>query len=91
MKADSVETLIIPTREAAFDPFVIETIRKAKVLWIAGGNQADYVVHWKGTPVIDAIHGVIAGGRRWGGRVLGSPSWGASSTRRSSTPGPRAT
>lgn len=53
---DSVETLIIKTRAAASDPFVVDKILKAEVLFIAGGDQYDYVKYWKGTPVEDAIH-----------------------------------
>jgi cyanophycinase len=71
LTADSVATLIIPSREAAFEPFVIETIRNAEALWIAGGDQAHYVTHWQGTPVIDAIHAVIAGGAPVGGTSSG--------------------
>ncbi|MCE3261195.1 MAG: Cyanophycinase and related exopeptidase-like protein [Pseudoduganella sp.] len=51
----SVETLVIPSRSAASDPFVIERIRGAEALFIAGGDQADYVNYWQGTPVQAAI------------------------------------
>jgi cyanophycinase len=51
----SVETLVIPSREAANDPFVIERIRNAEELFIAGGDQADYVTFWQGTPVQAAL------------------------------------
>ena len=54
--ADSVETLIIKSREAASDPFVVNKIRSAEALFIAGGDQYNYVKYWKGTPVEDAIH-----------------------------------
>ena len=51
----SVETLIIPSRKAAHDPFVIARIRAADALFIAGGDQSDYLRYWKNTPVQDAI------------------------------------
>lgn len=51
----SVETLVIPSREAASDPFVIEHIRNAEALFIAGGDQSDYINFWQGTPVQAAI------------------------------------
>jgi len=51
----SVETLVIPSREAANDPFVIEHIRNAEALFIAGGDQSDYINFWQGTPVQTAI------------------------------------
>jgi cyanophycinase len=57
---DSVETLVLQNRSASFDPFVLQTIRNAEALFIAGGDQSDYVDHWKGTPVEDAIHELAA-------------------------------
>ncbi len=48
---DSVETLVIKTREAASDPFVLERVAKADALFIAGGDQSDYIRLWKGTPL----------------------------------------
>ena len=56
---DSVATIIIKNRTAASDPFVIEKIRSAEALFIAGGDQYNYVEYWKGTPVEDAIHYLI--------------------------------
>ena len=53
---DSVETIVIKNREAASDPIVIEQIRNAEAIWIAGGDQSNYVRFWKDTPVEDAIH-----------------------------------
>ncbi len=53
---DSVETLVLKNRSASSDPFVVQTIRNAEALFIAGGDQSNYVNQWKGTPVEDAIH-----------------------------------
>ena len=52
---NSVATLIIPNRTAASDPFVIRTIQNAEALWIAGGDQSNYINFWKGTPVETAL------------------------------------
>ena len=52
----SVETLVIPSREAANHPFVVRRVRQAEALFIAGGNQGDYVRSWKGTALERAIH-----------------------------------
>ncbi len=73
---DSVETLVFGNREAASDPFVIETIRNAEALFIAGGDQSRYVRFWQDTPVEDAINHVAAkpapiGGTSAGMAVLG--------------------
>jgi cyanophycinase len=70
-KTNSVATLIIPNREAAEDPAVAETIRKAEVLFIAGGDQANYIRGWKGTPVESAINEEIAAGKPIGGTSAG--------------------
>lgn len=73
---DSVATIIFSDRMAASDPFVIDTIRQAEALFIAGGDQSNYVRFWKGTPVEDAIHFVAAkpapiGGTSAGMAILG--------------------
>ena len=68
---NSVATLIIPNRAEASDPFVISTIQNAEALWIAGGNQADYINFWKGTPLQDAVNALIARGVPVGGTSAG--------------------
>lgn len=74
---DSVETLIITARTGASDPFVVNKIRNAEAVWIAGGDQSDYINLWKGTPVADAINYVAntkmvpVGGTSAGLAVLG--------------------
>jgi cyanophycinase len=69
--ANSVATLIIPDREAAENPAVAEIIRKAEVVFIAGGDQANYIRGWKGTPVQAAINDDIAAGKPIGGTSAG--------------------
>ncbi len=70
-KANSVATLIIPDREAAEDPAVAQIIRKAETLFIAGGDQANYIRGWKGTSVEVAINEDIAAGKPIGGTSAG--------------------
>jgi cyanophycinase len=70
-KANSVATLIISDRTAAENPIVAETIRKAEVLFIAGGDQANYIRGWKGTAVEKAINDHIAAGKPVGGTSAG--------------------
>src|ERR1700739_3363737 len=64
---NSVATLIIPNRAAASDPFVISPIQNAEALWIAGGDQSNYINFWKGTPVEDWLNALIARGVPIGG------------------------
>ncbi|MGD9962571.1 MAG: cyanophycinase [Thermoplasmata archaeon] len=68
---DSCETIIFLKDEACFDEFVLDKIRCAEALFIAGGNQWDYVRMWKGTPVEDAIHDVLSKGAPIGGTSAG--------------------
>ena len=60
--ANSVATLIIPTSTAANDSRVAEIIQKAEAIWIAGGDQSDYINYWKGTKVQSALNAQIAKG-----------------------------
>ncbi len=69
---DSVETLVLKNRAASFDDFVLQTIRNAEALFIAGGDQSDYVNNWKGTPVEDAIHELATRGVPIGGTSAGT-------------------
>ena len=81
---DSVETIVFSNRAAASDPFVIDRIRRAEAIFIAGGDQSNYVRFWKGTPTEDAIHEVVAkpapiGGTSAGMAILGEFSYSAMS------------
>ena len=68
---NSVATLIIPDRQGAQDPAVAEIIRRAAVLFIAGGDQANYIRGWKDTPVASAINANVAAGKAIGGTSAG--------------------
>ena len=68
---DSVATIVFKNRNAAFQPFVIDTIRNAEALFIAGGDQSKYVQFWKNTPVEDAINFVAAKPAPIGGTSAG--------------------
>jgi cyanophycinase len=73
---DSVETIVFDGGAATADPFVIRTIRNAEAVFIAGGDQSNYIRHWKDTPVEDAINHVAAkpapvGGTSAGMAVMG--------------------
>ena len=75
-KQNSVATLSVASAEAANDPFVADTIRKAEALFISGGDQAHYVKYWKPSPMRAAIQelidrGVPVGGTSAGLAILG--------------------
>lgn len=55
-KVNSVETLLIDSRQVACDPDVARKLRNAEALFIAGGDQGKYAEYWKDTPVAGAIN-----------------------------------
>jgi cyanophycinase len=68
---DSVATLVISTVAAANDPFVAQTIRDAEAIFIAGGDQANYIDIWTDTGVESAIYEAMARGAPIGGTSAG--------------------
>jgi cyanophycinase len=68
---NSVATLIVPSRAAAMDPFVAQTIRRASALFIAGGDQANYMNFWSKTPMQAAQNEAIGRGVPIGGTSAG--------------------
>jgi cyanophycinase len=77
--ANSVAILIVPDAAAANDPFVITTIANAEAIWIAGGDQSNYINYWSGgtTSVQYALNqkinsraGVVIGGISAGMNIL---------------------
>lgn len=87
VSVNSVETIRFDGPTAAEDPYVIQQIRNAEVLFIAGGDQFDYYEYWKDTPIQEAINylinekGVTVGGTSAGMAILGgayyTPSGGS--------------
>ena len=57
---NSVETLLINSREKALLPETGQRIRQAEAVFIAGGDQASYVNFWADSEVSAAIHYLIA-------------------------------
>ncbi|WP_404340727.1 Type 1 glutamine amidotransferase-like domain-containing protein [Pseudoalteromonas mariniglutinosa] len=71
MAADSVETLIIDNRKKANDDYVDWAIRSAEFVWVAGGDQSDYLNQWQGTKVQSAVQHVFDKGGVIGGTSAG--------------------
>lgn len=76
-KVSSVETLKIDSRDLANNDSVVRIIRNAEMLWIAGGDQSNYIKFWRGTKTDDAINYLInkkkapVGGTSAGCAILG--------------------
>jgi cyanophycinase len=75
---NSVETILIDSRAKADLTSVTDKIRNAEALFIAGGNQWDYVNYWKNSATESAINyllnskKVTVGGTSAGLAVLGN-------------------
>jgi len=73
----SVETLLINSRTLADDEGVARIIRNAELLFIAGGDQSDYMNFWRGTKTAEAINYLLntkkapVGGTSAGCAILG--------------------
>lgn len=59
VQVNSVRTFLIPSVADANDSFVVQTVRKAEALWIAGGDQWTYVSNWKNTALNNAINYLV--------------------------------
>lgn len=69
---DSVETLVITSAKDSNTAAVEDTVRKAEVVFFAGGDQCDYVKYFKGTRVETAVESVYARGGGVGGTSAGT-------------------
>jgi cyanophycinase-like exopeptidase len=84
-EVNSVETIAFESSADAQDQTIIDKIRNAEALWMAGGDQSNYVDGWKDTPIEDAINYLIhekqcpVGGTSAGCAVMTPIYWGATS------------
>jgi cyanophycinase len=68
---NSAATIVFSEREDSDDPKLLEHIDKAEAIFIAGGDQSNYVRFWQETPVQDALNRHIAAGKPIGGSSAG--------------------
>jgi cyanophycinase len=68
---NAVTTIVITTRDGASQPFVSETLHDAHAIFIAGGDQSNYVRFWTGNPVQTEINNALARGVPLGGVSAG--------------------
>jgi cyanophycinase-like exopeptidase len=67
----SVETLVIPSVEAAKNSTVNAIVANANAVWIAGGDQSTYIRFWKGTPLEATLKNLMANNVPIGGTSAG--------------------
>lgn len=78
----SVETLVIPSVKAANNAAVNAIVAKANVVFIAGGDQSQYIRFWKGTALEQTLKALMqrnvpVGGTSAGLAVLGQFDYSA--------------
>ncbi len=69
--ADSVETLMVTNQDLANSDYVRYRVSHAEGVFLAGGDQGEYISFWKGTAVQDALRVVYARGGVIGGTSAG--------------------
>jgi cyanophycinase len=60
--ANSTTTIVFSSREASEQPWVLAQLRDAHAIFIAGGDQSNYIKLWKGTSVQKEMNAAIARG-----------------------------
>ena len=74
---NSVETIVFNNATAAQEAYIHERINEAEAIWIAGGNQWNYVSYWRNTPIAERINSaindrnIVIGGTSAGMAILG--------------------
>ena len=61
VSVNRVETIRCNNPNSATEPYILQRIAEAEAVWLAGGNQHDYVQFWKDTPIEDALHALVNG------------------------------
>jgi len=79
---DSVETMLFDDRAEANDPWVMDRVRHAELIYIAGGDQGLHLSMWSGTGLVAAVqeawsHGATIGGTSAGEMILGTAIYSA--------------
>jgi cyanophycinase len=68
---NSAATIVFSDRDDSGDPKLLERINHAQAIFIAGGDQSNYVRFWQDTPVEDALNRHITAGKPIGGSSAG--------------------
>jgi len=68
---NSAATIVFDDRDDSDDPKIPEIIGQAEAIFLAGGDQSNYVRFWQDTPVEEALNRHIAAGKPIGGSSAG--------------------
>ena len=53
---NSVETIVFNDSTASADNYIHQKIQRAEAIWLAGGDQWNYVSYWRNTPIDSLIN-----------------------------------
>ena len=67
----STEIFVFHARSQAYDKKILDRLRKADGIFIAGGDQSRYVRFWRGTPVNEILDAHVASGKPLAGTSAG--------------------
>jgi len=74
---NSVESIVFNDATAADEPYIHQKIQNAEAIWMAGGDQWNYVSYWRNTPIDSLINlaisdrKIVIGGTSAGMAILG--------------------
>ena len=69
---NSVETIVFNNPSAANESYIHQKIHDAEAIWIAGGNQWNYISYWRDTPIDSLINdGILNRNMAIGGTSAG--------------------
>lgn len=75
-KLNSVRTILFRNKKASNEPEVLDVLKKAEAIFMAGGDQSEYLDYWMDTEVQTILQGKLAnitiGGTSAGCAVLGN-------------------
>ena len=71
LQPNSVLTILVDSRRKAGSAYVSDAVSKANLVWMAGGDQSQYISNWKGTRLAQAVKDAYARGAVVGGTSAG--------------------
>ncbi len=74
--ASAVATVRVDEASAGADAGLLCRVRRADAIWLAGGDQSDYLLAWP-TALHEALAAAVARGAAVGGTSAGAMSWSA--------------
>ncbi|MDX1939470.1 MAG: cyanophycinase [Saprospiraceae bacterium] len=78
VEVNSVQSIVFHDKRASYDPYVQQQVANAEAIWLAGGNQWNYVRFWRNTPIDSIINAnikdkkIAIGGLSAGMAIMGS-------------------